>query len=74
MPNSTVTTISSVIQVNDVNDVQVTGIEADDDGFVREVRIYGTSDLSANQMLALTVRIKSATRANLEVTTPNVNF
>ena len=74
MANSVVVLTSSSITISDMQNIQVTEIQPDDDGFVREVRFYGESDLSVSPVLIHTVRIKSTTRANLEVITPSVRF
>ena len=75
MTRSVITAVAQTIEMNDVIDVIVTPIEPDNDGYVRELRIMGTADGSANApVLTLTIRLKSGVRANLDVTTPALDF
>lgn len=72
MPRSLITALEQKIEINDIQDVVVTSIEQDADGdYVREFRFFGTPTTeTANSVQTLAVRIKSATKANLEITTP----
>lgn len=73
MTATIISTTEQKIEINDIKDVVVTTVEQDTDGdWVREIRFFGTpaEGLSADSVQTLVVRIKSATKANLEITTP----
>lgn len=73
MPRTTITMLSSKVEVKDIVEVQQTEILQDIDGdWVREWRFYGTpeDDETTAMVLVHTVRCKSPIKANLEITTP----
>lgn len=63
---------TATIELDSVQDVVVTSIEADDDGnYIREFRFFGATDPGITiAPLTLTVRVVAATREAIEVTTP----
>ena len=76
MPRSLITTLEQKIEVSDILDVVVTPIEQDSDGdYVREIRFMGTPREGVTGIVqTLAVRIKSATKENLDITTPTLQF
>lgn len=76
MPQSVIATLEQKIEISNVTDVVVTTIEQDVDGdFVREIRFFGTpAEGQTASVQNLVVRIKSATKANLDITTPALQF
>lgn len=76
MPRSLITTLEQKIEISDIQDVVVTTIEQDTDGnFAREIRFFGTpAEGQTASVQNLVVRIKSATKANLDLTTPALQF
>lgn len=63
---------AATVELDNVQDVVVTPIEVDDGGnYVREFRFFGALDPGATVApLTLSVRVVSATREAIEVTTP----
>jgi hypothetical protein len=74
MPQSVVTLVGQVVDINDVLDIKVTETVPDGDGaFVRSIRIFGSPE-STNQVAVLEVRVRSQIKENIDVTTPQLNF
>jgi hypothetical protein len=72
---SAVTQISSKLEITDVRDVQVTDVVDDGEGgFVRSVKFFGEPNASAGPALILEVLIQSDTKADLDITTPELSF
>ena len=76
MSNSNITTLSQTIVVDQVADVVVSQIVDDGSGtgtFVRAISVFGAPNgISGPPVFML--QIKSTTAANLDVTTPVLNF
>ena len=76
MPRSIITALEQKLEISEIVDVVVTTIEQDTDGnYVREIRFFGTpAEGQTASVQNLVVRIKSATKANLDLTTPALQF
>lgn len=74
MTRSFITNLQTKLELSDVRDVVVTPIEEDDDGFVREIRVIGETSGQDVTDVILTVRIRSTTKADLDFTTPPLNY
>ena len=75
MPQSLITQLSQKLSITAVKDIEVTGIVEDGTGgWVRSVRFYGTPAEEANKVLVLEVLLQSATRTDLAITTPEIDF
>lgn len=76
MARSFITTLEQKIEISDIQDVVVTTIEQDTDGdWVREIRFFGTpAEGQIANVQNLVVRIKSPIKANLDLTTPALQF
>jgi hypothetical protein len=70
---STLTQISSKLEITDVRDVQVTDVVDDGSGgFVRSLKFFGEPNASAGPALILEVIIQSDAKTDLNVTTPTL--
>ncbi len=71
MTQSVVTVTDQTILIDDVLDVIHTAITQDTDGdWVREIRVYGTpAEGQTGQVQTLTLRLRSPTKENLNLTT-----
>ena len=75
MPQSLITQLSQKLSITAVKDIEVTGIVEDGTGgWVRSVRFYGTPAEEANKVLVLDVLLQSAEKADLAITTPEIDF
>lgn len=75
MTLSLIAQVSQKLAISGVRDIEVTDIVEDGSGgWTRAVRFYGTSATAANQVLTLEVILQSATKAELAVTTPEIDF
>jgi hypothetical protein len=75
MPQSLITQVSQKLSIAGVKDIEVTGIVEDGaGGWVRAVRFYGTPASGTNKFLVLEVFLQSAEKAELAITTPEIDF
>lgn len=75
MTQSLITQLSQKLSIATVKDIEVTGIVEDGTGgWIRSVRFYGTATEELNKVLVLEVLLQSATKADLAITTPEIDF
>lgn len=75
MPHSSLTRISEKLEIDDVRDVQITTIVDDgENGFVRSVRFFGEPSSDNGSSLVLEVLIRSESKSDLKITTPEIDF
>lgn len=75
MTQSLISQLSQKLSITAVKDIEVTGIVEDGaGGWVRSVRFYGAAAEGANNVLVLEVLLQSATRTDLAITTPEIDF
>jgi hypothetical protein len=75
MTHSLIAQLSQKLSIIDVKDIEVTGIVEDGaGGWVRSVRFYGTPASGANKLLVLEVLLQSGEKAELAITTPEIDF
>ena len=75
MTQSLIAHMSQKLSIAGVKDVEVTGIVEDGaGGWIRSVRFYGTPALGANKFLILEVLLQSGGKADLAITTPEIDF
>ena len=75
MTQSLVAQISQKLSISAVKDIEVTGIVEDGaGGWVRSVRFYGSPASGTNKVLVLEVLLQSAEKADLAITTPEIDF
>ena len=75
MTQSLISQLSQKLSITAVKDIEVTGIVEDGTGgWVRSVRFYGTPAEEANKVLVFEVLLQSATRTDLAITTPEIDF
>lgn len=73
---TTIDTTAQTLFVDGVTDIVVTEAEQDTDTeWVREIRVFGEPLLSGGtQPVVLTLRLKSPVKANINVTSPPLDF
>jgi hypothetical protein len=75
MTQSLIAQLSQKLSLSAVKDVEVTGIVEDGaGGWVRSVRFYGSPASGTNKVLVLEVLLQSAEKADLAITTPEIDF
>ena len=75
MTQSLIAQLSQKLSIGGVKDIEVTGIVEDGaGGWVRSVRFYGTPASGTNKALVLEVLLQSAEKADLAITTPEIDF
>lgn len=75
MTRSLITTLSQRLAIAEVKDIEVTGIVEDSSGgWVRSLRFYGTPATGTARLLVLDVLLQAASRADLAITTPEIDF
>lgn len=76
MALTTLTTLEQKLQLNDVAAVSITTIEQDEEGnWIREFRFTGTPlEGQTIAPVSLVVRAVAATKDQLEITTPELEF
>ncbi len=75
MTQSLISQLSQKLSITAVKDIEVTGIVEDGTGgWVRSVRFYGVAVEEANKVLVLEVLLQSAEKADLAITTPEIDF
>ena len=75
MTQSLIAQLSQKLSIGGVKDIEVTGIVEDGaGGWIRSVRFYGTPASGANKVLVLEVLLQSGEKADLAITTPEIEF
>ena len=75
MPQSLIAQLSQRVSIGGVKDIEVTGIVEDGSGgWIRSVRFYGTPASGSNNVLILEVLLQAAEKADLAITTPEIDF
>jgi hypothetical protein len=75
MTQSLIAQLSEKLSITAVKDIEVTGIVEDGaGGWVRSVRFYGTPAEGTSKVLVLEVLLQSAEKADLAITTPEIDF
>lgn len=75
MSQSVITKVTEKLSIDGVKDIQVTDIVDDGaGGWVRSVRFYGSPPVGLNPVLVLEVLVQSATKSDLAITTPEIDF
>ncbi|MFN4140245.1 hypothetical protein [Aestuariivirga sp.] len=75
MTQSLMAQLSQKLFISAVKDIEVTGIGEDGaGGWVRSVRFYGSPASGMNKALVLEVLLQSAEKADLAITTPEIDF
>lgn len=75
MTQSLIAQVSQKLAIAGVKDIEVTEIVDDGSGgWTRAVRFYGTPAVGTNKVLALEVLLQSPVKADLAITTPEIDF
>ncbi len=75
MTQSLIVQLSQKLSITGVKDIEVTDIVEDGGGgWVRSVRFYGSPASGANKSLVLEVLLQSTEKADLAITTPEIDF
>jgi len=75
MTQSLISQVSQKLSINGVKDIEVTDIVDDGaGGWVRSVRFYGSPASGTNKVLVLEVLLQSPVKAELAITTPEIDF
>jgi hypothetical protein len=75
MTQSVISHVSQKLRIDGIRDIEVTGIVEDGaGGWVRSVRFYGSPASGTNKVLVLEVLLQSAEKADLAITTPEIDF
>ncbi len=75
MTQSVISHVSQKLRIDGIRDIEVTGIVEDGaGGWVRSVRFYGSPASGINKMLILEVLLQSTEKADLAITTPEIDF
>jgi hypothetical protein len=75
MTQSVITHVSQKLRIDGIKDVEVTDIVDDGSGgWIRSIRFYGTPAEGVNSVLVLEVLLQSPVKAELSITTPEIDF
>jgi hypothetical protein len=75
MPQSLIAQMSQKLAIGGVKDIEVTEIVDDGSGgWIRSVRFYGSPATGTNKALVLEVLLQSLVKADLAITTPEIDF
>ena len=75
MTQSLIAQLSQKLSITAVKDIEVTGIvDNGAGGWVRSVRFYGSPASGTNKALVLEVLLQSTDKADLAITTPEIDF
>ena len=75
MTQSLIAHLSQKLSITAVKDIEVTGVVEDGaGGWIRSVRFYGAPASGTNKVLVLEVLLQSADKADLAITTPEIDF
>jgi hypothetical protein len=75
MTQSLIEQLSQKVAIGGVKDIEVTGIVEDGaGGWIRSVRFHGTPASGTNKALVLEVLLQSTEKADLAITTPEIDF
>ena len=75
MTQSLIVQLSQKLSISAVKDIEVTGVVEDGvGGWIRSVRFYGSPASGTNKVLVLEVLLQSTEKADLAITTPEIDF
>ena len=75
MTQSLIAQLSQKLAIGGVKDIEVTEIVDDGSGgWIRSVRFYGSPAEGPNKVLVLEVLLQSLVKADLAITTPEIDF
>ena len=75
MTQSLIAQLSQKLSISAVKDIEVTGgVEDGAGGWIRSVRFYGSPASGTNKVLVLEVLLQSTEKADLAITTPEIDF
>ena len=75
MTQSVITHVSQRLRIDGIKDIEVTDIVEDGaGGWIRSIRFYGTPAEGVNGILVLEVLLQSPVKAELAITTPEIDF
>ena len=75
MTASSLSILAQKLWITGVRDIEVTEIVDDGaGGFVRALRIHGQTEAGEPGLLILDLRLQSASKADLAITTPELDF
>jgi hypothetical protein len=75
MTQSLIAQVSQKLSIAAIKDIEVTAIVEDGaGGWVRSVRFYGSPASGTNKVLVLEVLLQSTEKADLAITTPEIDF
>ena len=75
MANSTFSTVSQKIALDNVRDVQVSDAVSDGGGgYIRSVKFFGEPVTESAPALVFEVLLSSDTKSDLDITTPELSF
>ena len=75
MTQSVISHVSQKLRIDGIRDIEVTGIVEDGaGGWVRSVRFYGSPAAGTHKALVLEVLLQSVEKADLAITTPEIDF
>ena len=70
-----ITQLSQKLRIEGIRDIEVTEIVDDGSGgWIRSVRFYGSPAEGTNKVLVLEVLLQSPVKADLAITTPEIEF
>jgi hypothetical protein len=75
MAQSLISQVSQKLAINGIKDIEVTGIVDDGaGGWIRAIRFHGSPAEGVNKVLVLEVLLQSPVKAELSITTPEIDF
>jgi hypothetical protein len=75
MTQSVITHVSQKLRIDGIKDIEVTGIVDDGaGGWIRSIRFFGTPSEGVHSVLVLEVLLQSPAKAELSITTPEIDF
>lgn len=75
MTQSVITHVSQKLRIDGIKDIEVTDIVDDGaGGWIRSIRFFGTPAEGVNGVLVLEVLLQSPVKAELAITTPEIDF
>ena len=75
MTQSVITHVSQKLRIDGIKDIDVTDVVDDGSGgWIRSIRFYGTPAEGVNSVLVLEVLLQSPVKAELSITTPEIDF
>jgi len=75
MTQSVISHVSQKLRIDGIKDIEVTDIVDDGSGgWIRSIRFYGSPAEGVNKVLVLEVLLQSPVKAELAITTPEIDF